>query len=360
MRKQQQASSDKMANTRAQASPDVHRKSPGDTHDPGHDHKHEGDAGQRVEQAEQDEHICSPDCEHAMPEGIYVISGSSPVPSADRLKLGAKNLRKLGFKVKVDRSAALQTGRFAGTDAQRLQAIERSLEQPYPIVMASRGGYGMSRLLGQINWNAVADSGKRFVGHSDFTAFNLALLARTGAVSYTGPNVSTDFGEDSPNELTRDMFVEVMRNELEILSFESPDSDAFDGRGVLWGGNLAMLVSLLGTPFFPKIRGGILFVEDVNEHPYRVERMLLQLAHAGVLARQKALVLGHFTEYKQVAHDHGYGLPDVIAYIRKTVGIPVVTGLPYGHTPVKVTLPIGMRVGLATEDGMGYLVLQEH
>lgn len=360
MRKQQKASSVTTVDTRADTSAKAPRQLPGHGRDPGHIPHHEGDAGERIEPADQRDHICSPECEHAMPSGIYVISGSSPVPSAERLKLGAKNLRKLGFKVKLDRNAALQAGRFAGTDAQRLQAIERSLDQPYPIVMASRGGYGMSRLLGQIDWNVVADSGKRFVGHSDFTAFNLALLARTGAVSYTGPNVSTDFGEESPNELTRDMFLEVMRNELEILSFESPDSDAFDGRGVLWGGNLAMLVSLLGTPFFPKIRGGILFVEDVNEHPYRVERMLLQLAHAGVLARQKALVLGHFTQYKQAAHDHGYGLSDVIAHIRKVVGIPVVTGLPYGHTPVKATLPIGMRVGLATEDGMGYLVLQEH
>lgn len=318
-------------------------------------------SGQAHDHAEEaDQHVCSDHCEHALPDGIYVISGSSPVPSADRLKLGARNLRKLGFKVRLDRNATLQTGRFAGTDEQRLQAVHRSLEQPYPIVMASRGGYGMSRLLPAINWNAVADSGKRFVGHSDFTAFNLALLARTGAVSYTGPNVSTDFGEQVPNELTRDMFLEVMRDELEILSFESPDSDPFDGRGLLWGGNLAMLVSLLGTPYFPKIRGGILFIEDVNEHPYRIERMLLQLAHAGVLARQKALVLGQFTEYRQVAHDHGYGMKDVIEHVRKTVGIPVVTGLPYGHTPVKVTLPIGARVGLATEDGMGYLVLQEH
>lgn len=320
---------------------------------------HAGVAHQDQDDA-MDNHVCDAGCQHSMPDGIYVISGSSPVPSVERLKRGAKNLRKLGFKVRLDRDATRQEGRFAGTDAQRLAAIERSLQQPYPIVMASRGGYGMTRLLDRIDWKAVADSGKRFVGHSDFTAFNLALLARTGAVSYTGPNVSTDFGEEKPNELTRDTFVEVMRKELEILSFESPDSDAFDGRGVLWGGNLAMLVSLLGTPYFPKIRGGILFVEDVNEHPYRVERMLLQLAQSGVLARQKALVLGNFSAYRLVEHDHGFDLPDVIAHIRQTVGIPVITGLPYGHTPVKVTLPIGQRVGLATEDGVGYLVLQEH
>jgi len=292
--------------------------------------------------------------------GVYVISGSGAVPSAQRLDLGAQNLCNLGFKVKLDRHAALQESRFAGTDAQRLAAVKRSIEQPYPIVMASRGGYGMTRLLPHIDWKAAADSGKQFVGHSDFTAFSLALLAKTGAVSYSGPSLSTDFGVAKPNALTSDLFVEVMRNELEILSFESPDGDAFDGRGILWGGNLAMLVSLIGTPYFPKIRKGILVLEDVNEHPYRVERMLLQLLQAGVLGRQKALLLGNFTGYRLAEHDRGYDMPQVIEHIRKVAGIPVITGLPYGHTPVKATLPIGLRVGLATEDGMGYLVLQEH
>jgi len=206
----------------------------------------------------------------------------------------------------------------------------------------------------------VADSGKSFVGHSDFTAFNLALLATTGAASYTGPTAAGDFGSATVNDLTADLFAESMRGELEILSFESETADAFDGRGVLWGGNLAMLVSLLGTPYFPKVRGGILFVEDVNEQPYRIERMLLQLAQSGVLARQKALVLGQFTGYRLGASDRGFDLPDVVAHIRRTVGIPVVPGLPYGHAAVKATLPIGAKVGLATEQGMAHLVLHEH
>lgn len=305
-------------------------------------------------------HACDHSHDQQQATGVYVISGSGAVPSAERLDLGASNLRKLGFKVKLDKDAAAQESRFAGTDTQRLAAIRRSIEQPHPVVMASRGGYGMTRLLPHIDWKAVAQSGKCFVGHSDFTAFNLALLAKTGAVSYTGPNASTDFGVAKPNSLTSDLFVEVMRDELEILSFESPDGDAFDGRGVLWGGNLAMLVSLLGTPYFPKVRKGILFVEDINEHPYRVERMLLQLLQAGVLGRQKALLMGHFTGYRLAEHDRGYDMQQVIEHIRKVAGIPVITGLPYGHTPVKATLPIGARVGLATEDGMGYLVLQEH
>lgn len=291
---------------------------------------------------------------------IYVVSPSGPVVPAEKLDTAVVNLKALGFKTTLDRGAKTVNGRFAGTELQRLQALTRSLKQPADIVMAARGGYGMTRLLPSIDWRAVADSGKIFIGHSDFTAFNLALLATTGAVSYTGPVAAADFGVANVNDLTADLFAETMRGELEILSFESEKADAFDGRGVLWGGNLAMLVSLLGTPFFPKIRGGILFVEDVNEHPYRVERLLLQLAQSGVLGRQKALVLGQFTGYRLAAHDKGFDMPAVIAHIRKTVGIPVIPGLPYGHTSVKATLPIGAKVGLATEKGMAHLVIHEH
>lgn len=292
--------------------------------------------------------------------GIYVIAPSGAVSNPDLLKMGAQNLKSLGFKVKVDRQAKLVKERFAGSDEQRLQAIDRAIRQPLGIVMAARGGYGLTRLLPQIDWRAAADSGKVFVGHSDFTAFNLALLAQTGAISYTGPVMTADFARKRVDPLTADLFCEVMRGELEILSFQSPDADAFDGRGILWGGNLAMLVSLLGTPYFPKVRNGILFVEDVNEHPYRIERLLLQLAQSGVLSRQKALLLGHFTDYTLGPQDRGYDLASVIKYIRESVGIPVIPGLPYGHTPVKATLPIGAKVGLATEDGMAYLVIHEH
>lgn len=302
---------------------------------------------------------CSHD-HHGSASGIYLISPSGSVADAQQLERACARLKALGFHVQTDQAALDSFERFAGTDAQRLQAIQRSLDQPHPIVMATRGGYGLSRLLPLIDWNAVADSQKRFVGHSDFTAFNLALLAKTGAVSYAGPTAVFDFGDNDVDDLTPDLFAEAMRDELEILSFESPGSDAVDARGVLWGGNLAMVASLVGTPYMPDIDGGVLFLEDVAEHPYRIERMLTQLWHAGILQRQKAILLGHFTHYTLGVHDNGYDIGAVIHWLRTTVGVPVVTGLPYGHVPTKATLPIGKTVGIATEDDMAFLVLQEH
>ena len=318
------------------------------------------------------EHICTEDCGHdhdhghdhhhprPAASGIYLISPSSAVKDPDTVPLACERLAAEGFKTAIDRTALAVHQRFAGTEKQRVAGITRALKQKHPIVMATRGGYGLSRILPLIDWRAVADSGKRFVGLSDFTAFNAALLAQTGAVSYTGVSAVADFGGKKVDDLTAALFGEIMRGELEILSFETQDADPVDARGILWGGNLATLMSLMGTPYFPKIRGGILFIEDVAEHPYRVERMLAQLWQAGILQRQKAIVFGHFTEYRLAPHDAGYDMPAVIKWLRSTVKVPVITGLPYGHIRTKATLPIGQKVGIATEKGMAHLVIDEH
>lgn len=297
---------------------------------------------------------------HEAPSGIYLISPSGAVADPAVLDLAVQRLKAMDYKITVDRTACAVHERFAGTDKQRLACIQRALKQKHPVVMATRGGYGLSRLLPFIDWQAVADSGKTFIGQSDFTAFNLALLAKTGAVSLTGPTALHDFGGKTVDDLTQALFQETLSGELEILSFESPDADPVDARGILWGGNLAMVSSLVGTPYLPNIQGGILFLEDIAEHPFRIERMLTQLWHAGILEKQHAIVLGHFTDYRLAPHDNGYQLDSVVQWLRKTVKVPVITGLPYGHVRVKATLPIGAQVGIASEDGMAYLVLQEH
>ena len=308
-----------------------------------------------------DAHLAPDDAaSQVSPGGIYLISPSGAISKPDDLQRACKRLKRLGFKTTVDRSALAIHERFAGTDRQRLAAINRALTQKHPVVMATRGGYGLSRLLPHIDWDAVAQSGKQFVGLSDFTLFNLALLAKTGTHSFSGPMAVGDFGGKKMDDLTADLFVEALSGQLEILSFESSDSDRVDARGVLWGGNLAMVASLVGTPIMPDIDGGILFLEDIAEHPYRVERMLAQLWQAGILARQKAIVLGHFNGYTLGSPDNGFDMPSVIKWLRATVKVPVVTGLPYGHVKVKATLPVGKVVGIATEKGFAHLVLDEH
>jgi muramoyltetrapeptide carboxypeptidase len=122
-----------------------------------------------------------------------------------------------------------------------------------------------------------------------------------------------------------------------------------DATGMVWGGILAMIMSLRGTPYFPRIDGGILYVEDIAEHPYRVERLLLQLEQAGVLARQRALVLGDFSGYTLGASDNGYDFDRMLAHLRASLSIPVITGLSFGHIARRVTIPFGAQGRLASD-----------
>jgi len=286
---------------------------------------------------------------------MTLYSPSGVVPRGADLKLAAKRLGAVGFAVSIDESALARSQRFAGTDEVRLAALHRVARAAPSVAMASRGGYGLTRLLDGIDWKLLARSvgqGTRWVGYSDNTALQLALLAHTGASSWSGPMALDDFSRSEANggvdEVTRDCFCEAMSGELEAVGFRT--EAGFDGvhaRGVLWGGNLAMLSTLLGTRHWPEVKGGVLFLEDVNEHPYRVERSLLQLHQAGVLARQKAIVLGAFSGWKPTPLDRGYNMKTVVAHMRTLLPkTPVLTGLPFGHVPTKVTLPMGQRVEL--------------
>jgi muramoyltetrapeptide carboxypeptidase len=213
----------------------------------------------------------------------------------------------------------------------------------------------MTRLLDAIDWKRVARSaanGTRWVGYSDMTALQMGLLAHRGAPSWAGPMACDDFGraddEGGVDDVTRDCFVEAMTGALRAVGFRTEAGfDGLHAKGVLWGGNLAMLCSLLGTRHFPRVKGGILFVEDVNEHPYRVERCLLQLQQAGVLGVQKAVLLGAVSDYRVSPLDRGYTLKSAVAYLRSVSRTPLVTGLPFGHVRTKVSFPLGQRVELA-------------
>jgi muramoyltetrapeptide carboxypeptidase len=234
---------------------------------------------------------------------LILYTPSGVLAQAQPLKRAAKRLAALGFDVSIDEAALAKHQRFAGDDDTRLAALHRVAEAAPSVALATRGGYGLTRLLDRIDWALMARSverGTRWVGLSDVTALQLALLAHTKQTSWAGPIACDDFGraesDGGVDEITRDCFLEAMDGSLEAIGFRTEAGlDGVEARGTLWGGNLAVLCSLLGTPHFPKIKGGILFLEDVNEHPYRVERMVLQLWQAGVLDAQKAVILGSFS-----------------------------------------------------------------
>lgn len=284
---------------------------------------------------------------------LTLFTPAGVVLKAAPLKLAARRLAALGFEVSIDEAVLAKHQRFGGDDDTRLAAIHRVAKQAPGVALATRGGYGLTRLLERIDWKLLGHSvehGTRWVGYSDMTALQLGLLAHTGQRSWAGPLACSDFGGETLDDITPDCFAEAMSGELEAVGFRTEAGfDGLEAKGTLWGGNLCVLNTLLGTKHWPRVKGGILFLEDVNEHPYRIERNLLQLHQAGVLDAQKAIVLGAFTDFKKSPLDRGYGLKAMIAYLRSVTKTPILTGLPYGHVATKVSLPVGAKVTLLVQ-----------
>ena len=288
---------------------------------------------------------------------LILYTPSGVLAQSQPLKRAAKRLGALGFDVSIDEAALAKHQRFAGDDETRLAALHRVADAAPSVALATRGGYGLTRLLDRIDWQRMGRSverGTRWVGLSDVTALQLALLAHTKQTSWAGPIACDDFGradaDGGVDDITRDCFLEAMDGSLEAIGFRTEAGlDGVEARGTLWGGNLTVLCSLLGTPHFPRVKGGILFLEDVNEHPYRVERMLLQLWQAGVLESQKAVLLGSFSGWKKSPLDRGYGLKACVEALRERVKVPLLTGLPFGHVPTKVCLPVGAKAEMMVE-----------
>lgn len=300
---------------------------------------------------------------------IAIISPSGCHLDLPRFDLACERLRALGHELQV-LAPREPWQRFGGSDVQRLEQIHAAARSSADAVMITRGGYGLVRLIDEIDWPLIAQAvqrGQRWLGFSDFTVFQMALLAKTGAQSFVGPSVTEDFGREVCTPLTLASFQALMRGVTPLVQWQSdtPGLTRTDAavqaslRGTLWGGNLATLTGLLGSEYFPDIHGGLLWLEDVGEHPYRIERLLHQLDKAGVLIRQKALLMGAFTGWKPVPNDHGYGwdaLRDYWTQKLKTkadkLGLPTplwIDGLPFGHTPEKLVMAQGRVYQLAIE-----------
>ena len=176
-------------------------------------------------------------------------------------------------------------------------------------------------------------------------------------VTFAGPLAAYDFGAEAPSAFTLEHCWGLLLGSEHVARFPLDGPSSFEAEGMLWGGNLSLVAHLAGTSYFPRIDGGILFLEDVGEHPYRIERMLYQLHHAGVLCRQRAVLLGEFSDYEPGANDNGYDLAAMIEHCRSAFDVPIFTGLPFGHCRDKLTLPVGGRCAVSVERGAARLTL---
>ena len=246
-------------------------------------------------------------------KSIHLIAPSGAALDDKSPLAGIDWLKSQGITIQNSECVKRVHERFSGNDEARLNELNSlAALDPKTVVMAMRGGYGIHRLLPKIDWIGIAKAignGLQISGHSDFTVFQLGLLAKTGAITLSGPMLNYDFGklDEGGKAITPDAFmwshfqtaIQERKMDCKVSAPQSFSAKASGSevKGILWGGNLTVLAGLVGTPYLPspqQTQNGILFLEDVNEHPYRLERMLMQLLDAAILNHQSAILLGGF------------------------------------------------------------------
>ena len=277
---------------------------------------------------------------------------------AARFERISSRVSALGWQLRFTDNVRLVRQRFAGDEATRARCLTEALRDPdTDLVMALRGGYGATRLLSLLDWKSLAEYSAPLIGLSDVTALTMALLAKAGKPGWQGPTLSWF---DHNNDACDAAFMKAMREPRFLI--ETPAAgDEFSAEGILWGGNLTLIESLIGTEYLPRISGGIFVFEDVAEPAWRVDRMLNHLADAGILGSQKAILVGSL----RGADDHAgagqgrFDLGHCLEFIRQKCGLPIATGLPFGHIPETVTLPIGCSARVSLRHGKLTIAVDE-
>ncbi len=293
-----------------------------------------------------------------MNKSVAITAPSGNVLHPEAIEKTEALFAERGWTVLEDESLTSSNKRFAAkSDAERALLFNRATQKA-DLVLTARGGYGLGRILPQIDFDGIFDRQTWVAGFSDITFFNLAYLALKGGKSLQSPTASV-LGRENVDPETVEDFFRVLGSPSYHVEFETSFGSKLEVEGTLWGGNLSILASSAGTPYMPGIDGGILFAEDLCEPAYKIERDLMQLYHAGILQRQKCLLLGAFTGIRQSEHDFGYALEDAVAWLSSLVNLPIVSGLPFGHTSRVCTLVVGSRVQLGIADGAADLHVLE-
>lgn len=279
-----------------------------------------------------------------------------------KFEAGIKRLESLGYNVELGRAQYNRRGYLSGSDRERLDELNGFLRRPdVKMLIAARGGYGVLRILQDVDYNAARAQPKLVVGYSDITALHFAMHHLAGVPGLSGPMVAVEWHDPDPN--SDDLFWDLVRGGTpdpllgpsgEELTPLTPGAV----EGPLLGGNLAMIVRLLGTSYLPSLDGAILFIEDVGEVPYRIDAMLAQLKLSGIIDRLGGMVIGGFTDWEPEEDTPTLTIDQVFDDYFATLNMPVARGLIYGHFPVKNTIPVGVRARLevtSTQARLGIL-----
>jgi muramoyltetrapeptide carboxypeptidase len=282
---------------------------------------------------------------------IGIISPASAPSDLFRIEKGAGYLESLGYKVKIGKSSGNSYGYLAGTDEERIKDLHDMFsDKNVKAVICTRGGYGAPRLVDKIDYKIIAKNPKIFVGYSDITALQMAILQKTGLITFAGPMLAVDL-YNSVSPFTEEMFWALLTSNKKFGRINLPGNEKIFpvvkgiAKGRLIGGNLATFLSLAGTSYLPDIKNKILLLEEIGEAPYRVDRMLNQLRLMGIFKKISGLILGAFTDCNESDPEKKtFTTGEVLADYVDKLNIPVVYNFRHGHIDDKVTVPFGAGI----------------
>jgi len=294
---------------------------------------------------------------------VGIVAPASPPPDPKNIDRSVAALEHLGFKLRLAANVRRRRGFLAGSDRDRAADLMRMFaDRKIKAIICVRGGYGASRLLPRLDFRVIRANPKIFIGYSDITSLHCAFLVKANLVSFHGPMLNSDFiKKDLPDFTLQGFLRTLMRPSApgSICRGYRKKTVTILRRGVasgrLIGGNLTLLCATLATPWQPSFRNAILFFEDLDEVPYRFDRMLTQLLNAGFLQQVAGIAIGINAGCKdpkaRYSREYRQTLEDVFRERLLPLNVPIVAGLPFGHIPLNATLPVGVRVTLDARKG---------
>lgn len=291
---------------------------------------------------------------------IGICAPASPAPSDEFIQKGVRYIEQLGYRVELGKSIFRRRGYLAGSDVERAADVNALFaDRKISAIIATRGGFGSQRILPLLDYGLIRKHPKIFVGYSDLTALQMALLRRCALVSFSGPMVAAGLSRNISGK-AEELFWRTLTSTKPIGNIQSGLRLLRSGsvKGMLIGGNLSLMAVLFGTPYMPSLAGAVLLLEEIGEKPYRVDRMLHQFRLSGTLKGLRGAVLGAFTDCKPEKGKPSLSLSQVFADVFHPYRYPVAAGLRHGHIPNSLTLPIGITVHI-TGRGSGSISFDE-
>lgn len=286
---------------------------------------------------------------------IALIAPSSPT-SIENVKKAEELLIQMGFKVKMGKSPYEKYGYLSGSDEIRANDINNMFkDKEVDAIICLRGGYGTPRILDLIDYDIIRENPKIFVGYSDITALHIAFTQISNLLTFHGPMMTSDI-IGSFSDFSKDNFFGLIMKTRDIDKISNPEGEEIStinggvAEGTIIGGNLSLIAATIGTPYEIDVKDKILFMEEIAEEPYSIDRMLNQLRLSGKFEDAKGIILGDFNRCVSEKHDESLTLEQVIRDHIEPAGKPTILNLKAGHCEPMVTLPFGAKVKLDADN----------